>query len=89
MNYSMYRADGCGDSGGMSIAFWYDSEGNIQSENDAKPRVGVCMRVGSRFARTMASQDWWQCGWIQEIIESSDNYVKFRTYNSVYEWRCG
>lgn len=89
MTYSLYREDGCGDSGGMSVAFWYDEENELQSESAARPRLGVCMRVGSLYARTMQAQDWWQCSWIQEILEERDDYVKFRTNNSVYEWRCG
>jgi len=85
----MYRErDGQGDSGGMSMAFWFDEEGNPVQEHNAKPRVGVIMRVGSIHARTMTAQDWWQTTFIKEILEETDTQVKFKTENgSIYEWR--
>ena len=89
--YSLYRErDGKGDAGGLSMALWLDDEGNIMHEHNARPRVGVAMRVGSICARTMTSQDWWQTTLIEEIIEDLKDVVKFRTMNgSVYTWRCG
>jgi len=88
--YSLKRErDGVGDSGGMSIALTY-GQYSCQEEN-ARPRVGVAMRVGSHFARSYSAQDWWQTTLITEILEERTeegvDYVKFRTGNSVYEWR--
>jgi hypothetical protein len=88
--YSLKREiDGVGDSGGMSIALTY-KQYSCQEEN-ARPRVGVAMRVGSHFARSHSAQDWWQTTLITEILEERTgegiDYVKFRTGNSVYEWR--
>lgn len=83
----MYDTRGRGDSGGMSCALWEDENGTVVFEDDARPRVGVAMRVGSRYARTMQSQDWWQTTYITEILEESENRVLFKTKNSVYEWR--
>lgn len=85
--YSLRReSDGAGDSGGMSIALSYDATGLVIEDN-ARPRVGVAMRVGSHFARTYNAQDWWQTTLITEILEESEEVVRFRTSNSVYEWR--
>jgi hypothetical protein len=85
--YSLRReSDGRGDSGGMSLALWVGEDGQVQEQYNARPKVGVCMRVGSMFTRTYDTQDWWQTTMITEIIEESENYVKFRTGNSIYEW---
>jgi len=93
--YSMYKIGdrNCGDSGGMSMCFWNDetikeTSARVKWEHDARPRVGVHMRVGSVFARTMQAQDWWQTNEITEILEDTPNYVKFKTKSgSIYEWR--
>ena len=94
MTYSLHRvSDGAGDAGGMSMAFWRDSiSGDIEKEYDAKPRVGVVIRVGSILARTFQWQDWWQTSFIEEILEESESeddvlYFNFKTKNSIYEWR--
>jgi hypothetical protein len=90
--YSLRRErDGVGDSGGMSIALTY-GQYDLETEENARPRVGVAMRVGSHFARSYSYQDWWQTTLITEILEErfeegKEDYVKFRTGNSVYEWR--
>lgn len=85
--YSMFReSDSAGDRGGDSTAFWLDSDGAIQSESNARPRIGVALRVGSLSARSYSYQDWWQTTFITEIIEDNGDHVKFRTGNSVYNW---
>jgi hypothetical protein len=93
----------CGDSGGMSMAIYaVDQYGqvvadrnkavNVKYEDNASPRVGAVMRVGSQFARTYQDQDWWQTTRIEQILEEKKNdngnvvYCKFRTLNSTYEW---
>ena len=89
MAYSMYRTrDHAGDSGPMSMALWKDAEtGEIHEEHNARPRVGVVMRVGSPYARSYVSQDYWQTTYIQEILAESSDHVRFRTGNSEYEWK--
>lgn len=98
MAYWMYRTrDGRGDSGTMSMALVpsYDENGkvnDVQYVNNARPQVGYVMRVGSGYARSYSAQDWWQTTVITEILEDTTNedgseYVKFRTGNSIYEWR--
>lgn len=99
MKYWMYAirpdktiVDHKGDSGTMSMALYSDDDGNIQTENDARPRVGVVMRVGSLYARTMQNQDWWQTTLITKIVkewvdtEGASNVV-FETKNSTYHWK--
>lgn len=84
--YSLKReADSEGDSGPMSMAVWMEGD-QIKWEHDSRPRVGVAMRVGGLSARTYSYQDWWQTTLITEILEESENYVRFRTGNSIYEW---
>jgi hypothetical protein len=88
MSYSLIREkDGVGDSGSMSQAIYPDSKGDACVEENGRPRVGVQMKVGSYTARSMQWQDWWQTTFCLEIIEESENYVKFKTGNSVYEWK--
>ena len=89
MKYALVRErDGAGDSGPMSEAAWLDEDGKVQVEENARPRVGVAMKVGTYFARTMSSQDWWMTTPITEILEDEGNRVRFRTGNSVYVWKC-
>lgn len=93
MTYSLRRTrDGAGDSGPMSTALFYDEGGNnVVTEDNAMPRVGVAMRVGSLYARSYSAQDWWQTTPITEILEERETedgeYVRFRTGNSEYEWK--
>lgn len=91
MTYSMYRErDGAGDSGLMSLALYKDALGVTQIEENATPRVGVAMRVGSHYARTYSAQDWWQTTYIQEILSEeeseTEHKIVFRTNNSVHTW---
>lgn len=90
MTYSLKKVGDhpVGDSGGMSMLLWVDKDGKVQSEHNARPRVGTCIRVGSIYARTYQSQDWWQTSNIEEILVDELRYVKFRTRNSIYEWKC-
>jgi len=84
--YNLRReSDGAGDSGGMSLALWLEN-GQVKLSHGARPVVGVAMRVGSIGGRTYSYQDWWQTSLITEILEESENYVRFRTSNSIYEW---
>ena len=94
MAYSLRRTrDGAGDSGLMSMALWPapESESGVTTEDNARPRVGVAMRVGSHYARSYSHQDWWQTTVITEILEErteedGTEYVRFKTGNSEYEW---
>jgi len=84
--YSLRRErDGVGDSGTMSTALWVENN-EVKYEYHSRPRVGVAMRVGSFTTRSHQYQDYWQTTVITEIIEERENYVRFRTTNSIYEW---
>jgi hypothetical protein len=86
MMYKLRRErDGAGDSGEFSTAVWVE-ENEVKFAHDARPVVGVVMRVGSLYARSFQYQDWWQTTRVEEILEESENYVRFRTTNSIYEW---
>lgn len=106
MSYSLIRErDGAGDSGSMSeltkvvkSGDWYeiekDEHGSPITENNAKPKVGYCIRVGTPFSRTFSNQDWWQTTPIIEIldegVDKDGQYVKFKTASkneSIYLWR--
>ena len=86
-HYSLRRvSDGAGDSGLMSTLLW-EEDGELKKEENGKPRVGVVIQVGTPFGRTFSSQDWWQCTTITKILKDEENYVKFETGNSTYEWK--
>jgi len=101
MTYSLYRTkDNAGDSGPMSVAIVpiYDADRiiSVEEEVNARPRVGVAMRVGSMFARSYSHQDWWQTTIITEITDEWEDTdetgntakcVRFKTGNSVYVWK--
>lgn len=83
----LYRiSDGAGDSGSMSIAFGLDENGKVV-EMGNRPKLGCLMRVGSLTARSYSRQDYWTTTPVTEILEETEDYVKFKTGNSIYEWR--
>jgi len=87
--YSLVReSDGAGDSGHMSLALWVDEDGVLVTEDNARPRIGVGMRVGSIYGRTYHYQDWWQTTYVTEILEDTPTMVRFKTRNSTYVWKC-
>lgn len=97
MAYHLRRIrDGAGDSGTMSMALVPTYENNkvvdVEYINNARPQIGYVMRVGSSYARSYSAQDWWQTTVITEILEdtvdeNNSEYVRFKTGNSIYEWR--
>jgi hypothetical protein len=97
MPFSLVRErDGAGDSGNMSLAITLNAAPGDEHlyEHGAEPRVGVIMRVGSLSGRTFGAQDWWQTTVITEILEERTDpedpnflWVRFKTGNSIYEWK--
>jgi len=87
--YSLLRTnpdDPKGDSGNMSMALWREDHMPKHEEN-ARPRVGVAMRVGSYIARPFMDEDWWQTSLITDILEDTPDRVLFKTISgSEYEW---
>lgn len=87
MTYSLWCEEkNIGDSGSM-CQILDPEEGYAPIPNETRPRVGCGVRVGSLFARTFHHQDWWQTTPITEILVDEENYMKFRTKNSIYEWK--
>ena len=102
MTYSMYRTkDGMGDCGPLSLALIpiRDEKGlffKYEEKYNARPRVGVVMRVGSMMARSFQQQDWWQTTVITEVTDewqetdedgNVTECVRFKTGNSTYFWK--
>lgn len=88
MHYSLYRhSDHASDSGGISLAM-QEENGEVKTEHNARPRIGVCIRVGSAYAGTMQYQDWWQTSYITKILSDTENEMVFETGNSTYTWKC-
>jgi hypothetical protein len=84
----MYDTRGRGDGGSMSTALYISDEtGEVVYEHDARPRVGVAMRVGSLVGRSFSSQDYWTTTIITEIVEDTPDKVVFKTRSgSTYTW---
>lgn len=89
--YSLYREDeSFGDSGPMCEIL--DSESYKPIKGEYYPRVGCGVRVESFHGRTYSNQDWWQTSLVTEILEESvddkgHRTMKFKTRNSVYNWK--
>jgi len=75
----------------MSDTAYLDERGDLIVEHDAEPQIDKAIRVGSVYARTMESRDWWQTTPVQEILEREEGEgtlrVRFRTRNSIYVWK--
>jgi hypothetical protein len=85
MRYSLTRErDGAGDSGPMSMLL---HKKGSEPDDGVRPKVGFGIAVGSPYARTYQAQDYWQTTEILEILEETENEVRFRTRNSIYVWR--
>lgn len=86
MRYSLVRLeDGAGDSGPMCEILDFETWKPISGET--RPKVGCGVRVGSPYGRTYSAQDWWQCSPVTQVLEERDDYMKFKTRSSTYEWK--
>ena len=47
-----------------------------------RPIVGTQLIVG----QSLDSQNWLKCSTIKNLLIDEDNYVKFKTENSIYQW---
>lgn len=79
-------SDGKGDVGARSEAIAWNPDGRFKKIVGRRPVVGCSMLVGSVIARTYDSQDYWMTTVITEILEEREDYVRFKTENSEYEW---
>lgn len=80
-------SDGVGDIGSISQAIKWNEDGTFKEVVSDRPTVGCSMLVGSGTASTYQHQDYWLTTVVIEIIEDTDDYVKFKTENSIYEWK--
>lgn len=80
-------SDGAGESGARSEAIKWNDDGSYDKIAGHKPIIGCSMLVGAVTARSYSYQDWWLTSVVTEVIEETDDYVKFKTNNSIYEWR--
>ena len=79
-------SDGKGDQGGLSQAIKWNEDSTFKEVVSDRPTIGCSMYVGSVTARSYSYQDYWLTTEITEILEEKDDYVKFKTKNSEYEW---
>jgi hypothetical protein len=61
--------------------------GKVEYQNNSRPTLGWQLQVGSIVGRTYAHQDYWHCTEVTEILEEREDYIRFRTLNSEYEWK--
>jgi len=73
------------DGGSRSEAINFDIETNKIEVVGDRPIVGYSLLVGSCNARTYGS-DYWLTTEVTEILEETENEVKFKTKNSIYLW---
>lgn len=91
MKYTLRRlSDKKGDSGQLSEAIQWNPNGTYSSTISDRPVIGCSMLVGSVYARSYSTQDFWLTTPIIEIIkeikDENFDYVRFKTENSEYEW---
>jgi len=79
-------SDGAGDVGGMSDAIAWNEDRTFKEIAGHRPMVGCSIMVGSMTARTYGNQDYWLTTIVTEILEEREDYVRFKTENSEYEW---
>lgn len=75
------------EGGARSEAIKWNKDGTLKEIVDYKPTVGCSMLVGSVTARSYSDRDYWLTTEVLEILEETEDIVKFRTKNSIYEWR--
>lgn len=80
-------SDGKGDAGACSQAIKWNNDRTLKEVVSHRPTVGCSMLVGSVAARSYSRQDYWLTTLVTEILEDTGDYVKFKTENSIYEWR--
>jgi hypothetical protein len=78
--------DGAGDAGARSEAIKWNTDGKIKEIVGRRPTIGCSILVGSVTARTYQHQDYWLTTEVTEILEEREDYVRFKTGNSEYEW---
>jgi hypothetical protein len=75
------------DGGGCSEAIKWNEDGTLKEVVSRRPTIGCSMMVGSVTARSYSTQDYWLTTEVLEILEDTEDEVRFRTKNSIYIWR--
>lgn len=73
------------DGGSRVEAISWTSEGKFKEVKGHEPIVGCSLLVGSVTARSYSSQDYWLTTLITEIVEETNEYILFKTENSIYK----
>lgn len=79
-------SDGAGDEGARSLALAANEDNTDIVIKGNRPIVGCLMQVGSVTARSYSRFDYWTTTPVTEILEETEDYVRFKTQNSEYEW---
>lgn len=74
------------EGGARSEAIQWNEDGTFDKIVSNRPTVGCSMRVGSLTARSYSDRDWWMTTPVTEILEETEDRVRFRTKNSIYVW---
>ena len=75
------------DGGARSEAIKWKPDGTRESTVSRRPTMGCSMLVGSVTARSYSNQDYWLTTEVSEILEDTEDMVRFKTVNgSTYEW---
>jgi len=79
-NWKLVRErDGLTNYSAEVMWFEWNEEGKFKAKHD-KPAIGLSL-IMSPFNQFFT----WQCTSLTEIIEQREDYIKFKTLNSVYE----
>jgi hypothetical protein len=78
--------DGEGFVGSRSEAIKFNDKGLFEKIVSSKPTIGCSMLVGTVTASSYSSRDYWITTEVTEILEEKDEYIRFKTKNSEYEW---
>jgi len=74
------------EGGARSDIIEWNDDGTVKSMETGRPKIGCSVRVGSLTARSYCAQDWWMTTEVTEILEDTEDKVKFKTKNSTYIW---
>ena len=73
------------DGGARVDAIRWNEDGTFKDIFGHEPIVGCSLLVGSVTARSYSEQDYWLTTPIIQILEKTDEYILFKTDNSIYK----
>lgn len=65
---------------GQTYIIKYNEKGILESKELGRPQIGYSVFIDEGIT-------WWLTTAITAILEESENYIKFKTLNSIYEWK--